>query len=86
MTLAQLSPCEALGRDGSELAGCAKLYLPFTDEPASQHPFAFVLQLARGSQDAELVLVFVAFGHRDPAAGVRSAYERAHRQLHRRFP
>jgi len=84
--MAELLPCLALGPDGSQLAGCAKLYLPMTDEPASQRPLAFVLQLARSELDGELAWVFVAFGHRHPAVGVRSVYERAHRQLHGRFP
>lgn len=83
--LAELLPCEASGPAGTRLVGCAKLYLPFTEAPASERPFAFILQLARGA-DAELVWVFVAFGHRHPGEGVRSVYERAHRQLHGRFP
>ncbi|HWH24042.1 MAG TPA: hypothetical protein VNW68_04005, partial [Candidatus Limnocylindria bacterium] len=53
--------------------------------PAVRGPFAFVLQLAR-ERDSTLVWVFVAFGHRHPRARVRSVYERAHRQLHGRFP
>lgn len=85
VALADLVPCEALGPDGTELAGCAKLYLPFIDAPASQRPFAFVLQVARDAQ-RELVWVFVAFGQRHPPPGVRSVYERAHRQLQGRFP
>jgi hypothetical protein len=84
VALADVFPCEALGPDGTTLAGCAKLYLPFTDAPASERPFAFVLQLARPA-DSTLVWVFVAFGHRHPRPGVRSVYERAHRQLHGRF-
>jgi hypothetical protein len=68
------------------LAGCAKLYLPITDEPASQRPFAFVLQLTRDAQNETLVWLFIAFGHRHLGAGIRSAYERAHRQLHGRCP
>lgn len=83
---ANLLPGETPGRDRSQLAGCAKLYLPISDEPASRRPFAFVLQLARDTQDDVLVWVFVAFGHRHPSAGVRSVYERAHGQLHGRFP
>ena len=86
VALGELLPCEALGRDRSQLAGCAKLYLPITDGPASQRPFAFVLQLARDAQHDLLVWVFVAFGRRHPSAGVRSVYERAHRHLHGRFP
>lgn len=60
MSLAELLPCEALGRDRSQLAGCAKLYLPITDEPTSRRPFAFVLHLARDTQDDALVWVFIA--------------------------
>jgi len=86
VTLADLNPCLALGPDGTQLAGCAKLYLPVTEAPASERPFAFVLQLARDARTAELEWVFVAFGPRHPAPGVRSVYERAHRQLHGRFP
>lgn len=51
--LSALRPCEALGPDGSELAGCAKLYLPPTEAPASSRPYAFVLQLVR-DQDGRL--------------------------------
>ena len=80
-----LLACEAVGPDATELAGCAKLYLPFIDAPPSQRPFAFVLQLARDTSGG-LVWVFIAFGHRHPPAGVRSVYKRAHRELHGRFP
>ena len=86
VALASLLPCEALGPDRTELAGCAKLYLPITDQPPSQRPFAFVLQLTRDTQDQTLVWLFIAFGYRHPGAGIRSAYERAHRQLHGSFP
>jgi len=85
VALADVLPCEADGPDGTQLAGCAKLYLPLIDAPPSQRPFAFVLQLAREA-DGALAWVFVAFGHRHPAPGVRSVYARAHRQLHGRFP
>lgn len=85
VTLADLLPCDAEGPDGTRLAGCAKLYLPATGGPPSERPFAFVLQLARDANNG-LVWIFVAFGHRHPTPGVRSAYERAHRQLHGRFP
>ncbi len=85
IALAEVLPCEAAGPDGTQLAGCAKLYLPLGDAPPSERPFAFVLQLTR-AQDGTLVWTFVAFGHRHPRPGVRSVYERAHRQLHGRFP
>jgi hypothetical protein len=83
--LADVLPCEALGSEGTELAGCAKLYLPLGDAPPSQRPFAFVLRLTR-EPDARLLWIFLAFGYRHPRPGVRSVYERAHRQLHGRFP
>jgi hypothetical protein len=85
VALADVLPCEAHGPDGTALAGCAKLYLPFGDAPPSERPFAFILELARET-GSTLVWVFVAFGHRHPSAGVRSVYERAHRQLHGGFP
>jgi hypothetical protein len=85
VALAGVLPCEAHGPDGTAPAGCAKLYLPAGEAPASERPFAFVLQLAR-EMDSTLAWVFVAFGHRHPRAGVRSVYERAHRHLHGRFP
>jgi hypothetical protein len=85
VSLADVLPCEAAGLDGTQLSGCAKLYLPHADAPPSERPFAFVLRLARAA-DGTLVWVFVAFGHRHPRPGVRSVYERAHRQLHGRFP
>ena len=85
VALAELLPCEASGPGGTSLTGCAKLYLPIADAPPSERPFAFVLQLAREAE-SELVWVFVAFGPRHPGEGVRSVYERAHRQLHGRFP
>lgn len=83
--LAELIPCQDPGPDGTRLAGCVKLYLPPSDAPASQRPFAFVFQLAR-DHGGSLVWVFLAFGPRHPTPGVRNVYERAHRQLHGRFP
>lgn len=85
LTLERLLPCESLGPDHTELAGCAKLYLPAGEAPPSRRPFAFVLQLARDGA-GDLVLVFIAFGPRHPGPGVRNVYERAHRQLHGKFP
>jgi hypothetical protein len=84
VAFADILPCAARGPDGTGLAGCAKLYLPIGDIPPSERPFGFVLQLAR--ENDQLGWVFVAFGHRHTRPGVRSVYERAHRQLHGRFP
>lgn len=85
VALEQLLPCESPGPDRTELSDCAKLYLPAGAGPPSQRPFAFVLQLARDAA-GDFVFVFIAFGPRHPGPGVRNVYERAHRQLHGRFP
>lgn len=82
--LADVLACNAEGPDGTQLADCVKLYLPWRDAPPSERPFAFVLRLRRDK--AALVWNFVAFGPRRPRPGVRTVYERAHRQIHGRFP
>jgi hypothetical protein len=84
VALSDILPCDARGRDGTDLAGCGKLYLALTEGPASERPFAFVLQLARDTE--KLWFGCSAFGLRHPDTGIRSVYERAHRQLHGRFP
>lgn len=84
LALDDVRACAAERRDRTKLAGCVKLYLPMRDEPPSQRPFAFVFSLHKRSD--ELVWNFVAFGPRHPRSGVRSVYERAHRQLHGAFP
>jgi hypothetical protein len=85
IALADVRPCQAIGPDGTQLVGCTKLYLPLGDAPPSERPMAFVLRLAR-TPAGRLEWIFVAFGYRHPGPGVRSVYERAHRQLHGRFP
>ena len=85
VALGQVIACESPGPDRTELSGCAKLYLPIGEESPSRRPFAFVLQLARDTT-GDLVFVFVAFGLRHPGRGIRNVYERAHRQLHGKFP
>lgn len=85
VALGQLIACESLGPDHTELSGCAKLYLPIGEGSPSRRPFAFVFQLAR-DRTGDLVFVFVAFGLRHPGRGIRNVYERAHRQLHGKFP
>jgi hypothetical protein len=37
VALGDVLPCEAHGPDGTALAGCAKLYLPFDDAPPPEH-------------------------------------------------
>lgn len=84
IALNELRPCEELGGDGTALKGCAKLYLP-PDGPPSARPYGVIFRLVRCSNE-ELVWQFVGFGLRHPPQGVRSVYERAHRQLYAQFP
>ena len=83
VALSDVHPCAAHGTDGTELAGCVKLYLPVSDGPPSLRPFGFVLRLRH---NGSFYWALVAFGPRHPRPGVHSVYERAHRQLHGRFP
>ncbi len=84
VALSDVRACAANGTDGTELAGCAKLYPPVSDGPPSLRPFGFVLRLRH--DDNGFYWAFVAFGPRHPRPGVHSVYERAHRQLHGAFP
>ena len=84
VALADLRRCEAEAADGTRLAGLVKVYVPISDAPPSERPYAFVLSPARRERTPTLVLV--AFGERHPRRGVRSVYERAHKRLHGRYP
>ncbi len=78
--------CQAEGHDGTELAGCSKLYVPLDATGASAAPYGFVFRLAK-TEDHELVWNFIAFGERHPEnLNTRSVYERAHKRLHGRYP
>jgi len=78
-------PCEAEGRDGSLLAGCAKVYVPLGVEP-SRAPYGFVVAIRADAGSGRVALRLVAYGERHPSPGTRSVYERAHRRLHGRYP
>ena len=81
--LRRLARCEEAGEDGTRLAGLLKVYVPIGDRPASERPWGFVLSPAAGAP----YLAVVAFGERHPQReDVRSAYERAHKRLHSRYP
>jgi hypothetical protein len=73
-----LKPCEAESADGTQLEGCAKIYLP---PPTGLH--GMVLRFAREA-DGRLTLAYAAFGLRHPPRGSRqpSVYQIAHRRLH----
>lgn len=80
----QLLGCEGEGSEGTRLAGLVKVYVPIREAPPSERPYAFVLSGGRGQRGPYLALV--AFGVRHPRDGSRSAYERAHKRLHGRYP
>ena len=78
-------PCEPVGRDGTRLPGCRKLYVPLGGEGASASPFGFIFLLVK-TEDG-LAWAFLAFGQRHPDnPASRSVYERAHHRLHGRYP
>lgn len=73
-----LGKCDAAARDGTRLAGCAKLYIP---RPAGQWGAVFL----GGISDGRPTLFLLAVGERHPGARWRpSVYEIAHRRLQAR--
>jgi len=84
VSIDELEACAEDGPDGTRLGGLLKLYLPISEAPPSERPFAFVL--ATGRDEGQRYLALVAFGERHPRRGVRSVYERAHKRLHGRYP
>ncbi len=69
----------------TSLPFCWKLYVPLDAIGASAAPFGFIFRLT--STEAGPVLLFTAFGERHPTnPATRTVYERAHRQLHGRYP
>jgi hypothetical protein len=74
---AELLACDAEGRDGTRLGGCAKTYLPQPDGD-----WGMVLRGER-DEDGSPALLCLAFGMRHPSAPWRpSVYQVAHRRLH----
>lgn len=72
-----LKRCEDDARDGTQLAGCVKLYIP---QPAGQ----WGAVLAADEEASKPALVLLAVGERHPSKPWRpSVYEIAHRRLHR---
>lgn len=59
--------------------------MPLGDRPASERPYAMVLEVAV-ALDGAMTLRFIAYGARHPQAGTRGVYERAHKRLHGRYP
>jgi hypothetical protein len=78
--------CKTENDDGTQLAGCSKLYVPLDAEGASAAPYGFVFRLAK-ADDGTLIWNFIAFGERHPNnPNTRTVYERAHKRLHGRYP
>lgn len=70
-----LRQCDAEARDGTQLAGCVKLYIP---QPAGQWGAVFL----GGFADDKPTLFLLAVGRRHPEASWKpSVYEIAHRRL-----
>jgi hypothetical protein len=92
--IAKLRSCEAKGRDGTELPGCFKVYLP---EPDGK--FGMVLRFTipkkapgekdargtkRGKKESPPRLRYLAFGvrHHPKGSHAETVYQVAHRRLH----
>jgi hypothetical protein len=76
--IGQLRRVNEHGRDGTELANCAKVYLP---APAGRFGMVFNLAIDR---DGRPVLAYLAFGVRHHPRGSQSStvYQLAHERLH----
>ena len=71
-----LKPCDAEGRDGTNLAECVKSYLP---QPDGKWGMVFKAQIVDGLPRMD----FLAFGmrHHPRESHARTVYEIAHRRL-----
>ncbi len=85
--ITKLRSCEAKGRDGTQLPGCFKIYLP---EPNGK--FGMVLRFTitkkapgtKRGKKAPIRLRYLAFGmrHHPRGAHAETVYQIAHRRLH----
>lgn len=75
--LTELRPCDAEGRDGTELPDCVKVYLP---APAGR--FGMVFSVDRTSTGP--TLAYLAFGvrHQPRDSNAQTVYQLADRRLH----
>ncbi len=83
MDRAQLEPCAAEGRDGTQLAGRVKVYLP---ADAVDSPFRMLFTPV--IVEARLELAYLAFGvgHQPKGSLARTVYEIAHSRVHGEWP
>jgi hypothetical protein len=75
--LAELRPCQAEGRDSTELPDCVKVYLP---APSGRFGMVFSVDREAGKP----TLVYIAYGvrHHPRASNALTVYQIAHRRLH----
>lgn len=72
----QLAACHSEGRDGTDLAGCVKTYVPWPTGPWG------IVFSAGENADLPFALYTIAYGRRHPTGpGQLSVYKIAHRRL-----
>jgi hypothetical protein len=71
----RLKRCQAEGRDGTDLAGCVKTYVPWPDGP-----WGIVFRAGEGP-NRSFAIYTIAYGRRHPRARRTSVYELVHRRL-----
>jgi len=79
----QLEPCAAEGRDGAQLAGRVKVYLP---PEAVEPPFRMLFSPVIVAGGLELAYLAFGVGHQPKGSRARTVYEIAHRRVHGRWP
>lgn len=76
LPMARLKRCDAEGRDGTDLGGCLKTYVPW---PTGRFGLVFV-PVAHPAR--QLALRAIAFGVRHPTGNRPSVYRIAHERKH----
>ncbi|MBB4662135.1 hypothetical protein [Conexibacter arvalis] len=76
LQMARLKRCDAEGRDGTDLGGCLKTYVPW---PTGRFGLVFVPAV---HPSRPLALRVIAFGVRHPSGNRPSVYRIAHERKH----
>ncbi len=71
----RLKRCQAEARDGTDLAGCVKTYVPWPDGP-----WGIVFRAGK-DPNRPFAIYTIAYGRRHPKTGRTSVYEIASRRL-----
>jgi hypothetical protein len=77
----ELQACEPEGPEGTQLAGCLKLYLPLGPSDPRERPFGMVF-IDVGQEEPALVLLAYGVRHQPSGAHAETVYRRADRRLH----